>query len=104
MKPFIMNAYRPCKFRKSKLGIFQCEKHFFEHGHPDNYEEVYQFCSGVVPDYFCSYADFGFNMDGQPTVFINCTHPFISRPMKNFEECKTCEYAPPQEDMQPLGG
>ncbi|HPZ09522.1 MAG TPA: hypothetical protein PL110_15565 [Candidatus Eremiobacteraeota bacterium] len=99
-----MKAYRPCKFRKSKLGIFQCEKHCFDHSHPDHYEGLYSFCLNIIPENFCSYVDFGFNMEDEPTVFINCTHPFISRPMKDFEECKTCEYAPQPEDMQALGG
>jgi len=98
-----VEVYRPCKFRKSKLGVFQCEKHFFEHGHPDNYEDIYRFCSEIIPDHFCSYIDFGFNME-ERVAYINCTHPFISRPMKNFNDCKKCEYAPPQEEMQSLGG
>jgi len=95
--------YRNCKFRKSKLGVFQCEKHFFEHSYPEQYEELYSMCSEAIPDAFCSYIDFGFNLEDK-SIYINCTHPFISRPMENFEACKTCEYAPMPENMQTLGG
>lgn len=98
-----MEVYRPCKFRKSKHGVFQCEKHMFEHTHPDHYNQVYEMCKVSIPDAFCSYADFGLNME-ENTFYLNCTHPFISRSMQNFEPCKTCEYAPPAEDMQALGG
>lgn len=45
-------AYRPCRFRSSTLGIFQCEKHMFHHSHPEIYDELYEFCLVNVPDRF----------------------------------------------------
>ena len=37
-------SYRPCRFRTSTLGIFQCEKHLFQHSYPEIYNELYEFC------------------------------------------------------------
>ena len=36
-------VYRPCKFRSSQLGIFQCEKHRFMHTAQEHYQELYEF-------------------------------------------------------------
>jgi hypothetical protein len=87
-------VYRPCKFRSSQLGIFQCEKHQFLHSTQEHYHELYEFCLENVPDRFCTYTDFGFSMEGEkPKIFINCTHPYQSRPMKSFKECfEACDY------------
>lgn len=80
--------YRPCMFRSSQLGIFQCEKHFFQHSTQEMYEELHKFCLANVPDRFCSYQDFGFDMSGsQPRLFLNCTHPYQSRPLQKFSQC-----------------
>jgi hypothetical protein len=81
-------VYRPCKYRVSTLGIFQCERHMFQHDHPEIYEELYHFCLSVVPDRYCTYSDFGFSLEGEePILFLNCTHPYQARPMRTFQEC-----------------
>ena len=87
-------AYRPCRFRSSVLGIFQCEKHVFQHSSPEIYSELYEFCYDNVPDRFCGYVDFGFSLEGEtPRIFINCTHPYQSRPMQSFRDClEECDY------------
>lgn len=85
--------YRPCVFRSSQLGIFQCEKHFFQHSTQDAYDELYNFCLEHVPDRFCPYIDFGFNMEeNPPKIFINCTHTYYARPIKSFKECSQCDF------------
>ena len=81
-------AYRPCKFRASVLGIFQCEKHMFQHTDQETYDELYNFCLHNVPDKFCTYIDFGFSLESEePAIYINCTHPYQCRPLRTFEEC-----------------
>jgi hypothetical protein len=84
LKPFIMNAFRPCKFRKSKLGIFQCEKHFFEHGHPDIYKKFINSVPVLYLNTSVLMLISGLIWTGQPTVFINCTHPFIFTSYEKF--------------------
>ena len=87
-------AYRPCRFRSSVLGVFQCEKHMFQHSYPEIYNELYEFCLENVPDRFCDYIDFGFSLEGEvPRIFMNCTHPYQSRPLKSFRDCiEECDY------------
>ena len=76
------------------LGVFQCEKHMFQHSYPEIYNELYEFCLVNVPDRFCSYVDFGFSLEGeQPRIFINCTHPYQSRPLGSFRDCiEECDF------------
>ncbi|MBI3929372.1 MAG: hypothetical protein HY319_27750 [Armatimonadetes bacterium] len=87
-------AYRPCRFRSSHLGVFQCDKHAFLHSHPEIYNELYEFCLEHVPDRFCDYVDFGFTLEGEvPRLFANCTHPYQSRPLRSFRDClEECDY------------
>ena len=87
-------AYRPCRFRTSQLGVFQCEKHMFQHGSAEVYNELYEFCIEHVPDRFCCYTDFGFNLEGEtPRLFLTCTHPYQSRPLRSFRDCiEECDY------------
>ncbi len=96
-------AYRPCRFRSSTLGIFQCEKHMFHHTHQEIYDELYEFCLVNVPDRFCDYVDFGFSLEGErPKIFINCRHPYQSRPLHSFRDCiEECDYA--MKDGESLG-
>lgn len=85
--------YRPCVFRSSQLGIFQCERHFFQHSDPDQYDRLYQFCLEHVPDRFCPHIDFGFNYEEKPPrIYINCTHTYYARPLKSFAECAQCDF------------
>ncbi len=80
--------FRPCRFRSANLGIFQCEKHMYHHSHPAIYDELYEFCLTNVPDRFCDYLNFGFNLEGEkPQLFICCTHPYQSRPLASFRDC-----------------
>ena len=87
-------AFRPCQFRSSQLGVFQCEKHMYQHMSPEVYHELYEFCLVHVPDSFCDYIDFGFSLEGeQPRLYINCKHPYQSRPLDSFREClEECDY------------
>ena len=87
-------AYRPCRFRTSQLGVFQCEKHMYQHASPEVYNELYEFCIEHVPDRFCCYADFGFNLEGEtPRLYLTCTHPYQSRPMRSFRDCiEECDF------------
>ena len=85
--------YRPCKYRHSQLGIFQCERHFYQHTLQEQYEDLYHFCLQHIPDKFCPYFDFGFDMSQDPPrVFINCTHTYFARPMQSVEDCKPCPF------------
>ena len=60
----------------------------FQHSFPEIYNELYEFCLVNVPDRFCSYVDFGFSLeDEHPRIFINCTHPYQSRPLESFRDC-----------------
>jgi len=83
--------YRPCKFRNSQMGIFQCGRHFFENTTQETYDELHSFCKNTVPDKFCSYIDFGFSMQDGVRIYINCTHPKKSHTMKSFNDCKDCD-------------
>lgn len=96
-------SYRPCRFRTSTLGIFQCEKHLFQHSYPEIYNELYEFCLENVPDSYCDYIDFGFSLEGdKPRLFINCRHPYQSRPLHSFRDCiEECDY--PHKDTVSLG-
>jgi len=86
-------SYRPCIFRHSQLGLFQCEKHFFQHTDPLQYDELYEFCLSHVPDRFCPHLDFGFSMEsGEAKLYINCTHTYKSRTLKSFQECEECDF------------
>jgi hypothetical protein len=94
-------SYRPCIYRQSQLGIFQCEKHFFQHAEPNQYDELYEFCLSCVPDRFCPHLDFGFNLEGEPKIYINCTHTYKARPLKSFSECEECDF--PDKQGSSLG-
>ncbi|MFH1454345.1 MAG: hypothetical protein ABIH00_10285 [Armatimonadota bacterium] len=87
-----MQPYRPCKFRKSQFGIFQCEKHFFQNTTQETYGELYNFCKEFVPEKYCPHIDFGFSMQDGAILYINCTHTFKARKLKNFDECKECDF------------
>ena len=91
-------AYRPCRFRSSSMGVFQCEKHMFEHSNPEIYNELYEFCLEHVPDRFCCYIDFGFSLEGEkPRIFVNCTHPYQARPLRSFRDCiEECDWGDKQ--------
>lgn len=93
--------YRPCIFRKSNKGIFQCEKHFYAHYLPEAYDELYKICTETVPEYFCPHIDFGFNLQSENKIFINCTHTYKARCVKNFKECEPCDF--PDKDGASLG-
>jgi len=94
--------YRPCIFRHSQLGIFQCEKHYFQHTDPQQYDELCEFCMANVPDSFCPHLDFGFSMEGgEPRLFINCTHTYKSRALSSFAECEECDF--PEKHSSSLG-
>ena len=67
------NNYRPCVYRQSLLGIFQCEKHYFQHAHPSMYDDLYEFCLDNVPDRFCPHVDFVFNKN-KLTIQTNLTN------------------------------
>lgn len=96
-------AFRPCRFRTSQMGVFQCEKHMFDHANPDVYNELYEFCLEHVPDRFCCYIDFGFTLEGErPQIFINCTHPYQARPLTSFRDClEECDFS--EKDGESLG-
>ena len=95
-------VYRPCIYRQSQLGIFQCDKHFFQHTDPAQYDELYTFCSSVVPDRFCPHLDFGFTLEGEePRIFITCTHTYKARVMDSFDECRDCDF--PDKEGSSLG-
>ncbi len=85
-------AYRLCKYRYSQMGVFQCEKHYYMHAMPDTYDKVYALCEAQVPQRFCSYIDFGFNLQEEPALRINCTHPYRSQPMESFKGCEGCQF------------
>ncbi|MCS7165009.1 MAG: hypothetical protein RMJ51_01845 [Candidatus Calescibacterium sp.] len=85
--------YRPCKYRHSQLGIFQCERHMYQHTTQEQYEELYHFCLKNVPDKFCPYIDFGFDMSQDPPkININCTHPYFGGPLKAIGDCPNCPF------------
>jgi hypothetical protein len=87
-------AYRPCRFRSAEFGIFQCEKHTYNHASQEVYDELYEFCLDNVPDRYCCYIDFGFSLEGEkPRLFLLCTHPYQSRPLGSFRDClEECDY------------
>lgn len=93
--------YRPCIFRQSQLGIFQCEKHYYQHSLPQTYDELYEFCLSMVPDRYCPHLDFGFNLEEGPRIYINCTHTYKARLLKNFKECEDCDF--PDKEGTSLG-
>ncbi len=95
-------SYRPCKYRNSQLGIFQCERHFYQHTSPEQYDELYHFCLKHIPDEFCPYLDFGFDMaQDPPRVYMNCTHTYYARPLRSIEDCESCPF--PDKKGQSLG-
>ena len=94
-------SYRPCVYRQSLLGIFQCEKHYFQHAHPSMYDELYEFCDQKVPERFCPHIDFGFNLEDGAKIFINCTHTYKARPLMSFRECEECDF--PDKEGSSLG-
>ncbi len=75
----------------------------FQHSYPEIYNELYEFCLEQVPDRFCDYVDFGFNLEGaEARLYINCKHPYQSRPLKSFRDCiEECDYH--LKDGQSLG-
>lgn len=95
--------YRPCVFRHSQLGIFQCEKHFFQHSDQDTYDSLYEFCLSKIRDQFCPHLDFGFNMEeNPPKLYMNCTHTYKAGPLPgNFSICDACDF--PDKDSISLG-
>lgn len=90
--------YRQCKHRYSQQGVFQCARHVFMHLQSETYDKVHAICLDAIPRRFCSYLDFGFNLQEDPSVRLNCTHTFFSRPLGSVSECRGCEYQDPDPE------
>ena len=63
----------------------------YQLGSGDYFEDA--FGGGIALNCFWN-RYFGFSLEGEtPRIFINCTHPYQSRPLKSFRDCiEECDY------------